>query len=242
MPDSVQTHITELLAGAARGDDASEERLWQAVYTELRAMAGKQMAAESPGRTLQPTALVHEAYLRLTGGAPVKWENRRHFFAAAAKAMRRIRVDDARRRTRRKRGGDRATMSLPDNVGADGPDPGEMLDIDEALDRLEREFPREARVVMLRYFVGMTGEETAEALGVSPRRWIVIGDTRGLGCTARWVTNERRPHARSCPEGFRGRDRARSAGTQRLRGRGVCGQRRTSRRGRFAARARRPRG
>ncbi|MCH8251771.1 MAG: sigma-70 family RNA polymerase sigma factor [Planctomycetes bacterium] len=169
MPDSVQTHITELLAGAARGDDAAEERLWQAVYAELRAMAGKQMAAESPGRTLQPTALVHEAYLRLTGGAPVKWENRRHFFAAAAKAMRRIRVDDARRRTRRKRGGDGPTMSLPDNVGADGPDPGEMLDIDEALDRLEREFPREARVVMLRYFVGMTGEETAEALGVSPR-------------------------------------------------------------------------
>jgi len=164
--------ITQLLAAAGRGDTGAPEKLWAAIYEELRRIAGGQMRAEAPGRTLQPTALVHEAYLRLTGDPQFNWANRRHFFAAAAQAMRRIRIDDARSRNRLKRGGDQpAGERQPvDSVAAVfDQDPAEVLAIDEALAKLAEADPRKAEVVNLRYFTGLTVDETAEALGVSPR-------------------------------------------------------------------------
>ncbi|HUU98733.1 MAG TPA: sigma-70 family RNA polymerase sigma factor [Phycisphaerae bacterium] len=180
--------ITQLLAAAGQeGDQAARDRLWAAIYDELHRLAQCQMAAEAPGRTMQPTSLVHEAYLRLIGDEAVQWANRRHFFAAAAKAMRRIRIDDARKRKRLKRGGGRQAASLDERLvagqglsaravregihaPADGTgDPAEVLAVDEALSKLEQEDPRKAEVVMLRYFAGLTGDETAQALGLSPR-------------------------------------------------------------------------
>ncbi len=184
--------ITQLLAAAGQGDQAAQNQLWSAIYDELHRLAQCQMAGEAHGRTMQPTSLVHEAYLRLIGDEAVQWANRRHFFAAAAKAMRRIRVDDARKRKRLKRGGGRRQVPLdeqgvvgkgfPQGVVREGihapagrgtpgydPDPAEMLAVDEALSKLEQEDPRKAEVVMLRYFAGLTGDETAQALGLSPR-------------------------------------------------------------------------
>lgn len=220
--------LTQVLAAVGRGEPGAHDRLWSAVYDELHAVARGQMAVERPERTLQPTALIHEAYLRLFQGRPVDWANRKHFFAAAAKVMRQIRIDDARRRNRLKRGGriaeqDPGAGEAPgddtaagndaapggnmasgaetafghaaapgdgrrsgpahrayrdgarlDVTGAEEPavfdqDPAEVLAIDEALDRLESEQPRLADLVTLRYFAGLTVDETAEALGVSPR-------------------------------------------------------------------------
>jgi len=140
------------------------------IYDELRGLAQRQMAAEAPGRTLQPTALVHEAYLRLiAGNEKAQWANRRHFFAAAAKAMRRIRIDDARKRNRLKRGGGENPRSLQDAPGVFDQDPVEVLAVDEALIKLARTNPRTAEVVNLRYFVGLTGDETAGTMGLSAR-------------------------------------------------------------------------
>lgn len=162
--------MTQLLAAAARGDDSAFEHLWTLIYDELHAIAQRQMADEAPGRTLQPTALVHEAYMRLVGGdGQVQWANRRHFFTAAARAMRHVRIDDARKRKRQKRGGGEPAGPLPDSPAVFDQDPGEMLAIHDALDQLEIQDSRKAEVVMLRYFVGMTVDETAEALGISPR-------------------------------------------------------------------------
>ncbi len=161
--------ITQLLAAASAGEEGAADRLWAVVYDELRRLARAQLAAESPHRALDSTALVHEAFLRLTGRGPVEWDNRRHFFAAAARAMRRIRVDDARRRKRAKRGDGRPTRSLTGDPPTPGDDPAEVLAIDEALRKLEREAPRQAEIVMLRYFAGLSIRETALALGVSVR-------------------------------------------------------------------------
>lgn len=161
--------LTRLLADARDGDPSSVERLWGAIHDELKAIARKQMAAEAPGRTLQPTALVHETYLRMFGNGPVDWANRKHFFAAAAMAMRRIRIDDARRRNRQKRGaGARGRAEFEEPPFFDQ-DPAEVLAVDEALRKLERNQPRLAQVVTHRYFAGLSIDETAEALGVAAR-------------------------------------------------------------------------
>jgi RNA polymerase sigma factor (TIGR02999 family) len=161
--------VTELLAAVSDGEASAQSRLWSLIYDELHAVAQRQMASEPPGRTLQPTSLVHEAYLRLFGDQHVHWANRRHFFAAAAQAMRRIRIDEARRRTRRKRSGGRQQVPVDDAAVAFDQDPIEVLAVDEALVRLQRADPRQAEVVLLRYFAGLTVEETANALDVSPK-------------------------------------------------------------------------
>ncbi len=185
MPSSREP-LTELLAAVGRGDDAARERLWAVIYDELRNIARRQLAGGAAGHTLQPTTLVHEAYLRLTANEDVHWENRRHFFAAAAQAMRQIRIDDVRKRNRLKRGGGGVAQGGGEVVGRprglkpaalqpeDGPavfdqDPAEVLAVDEALKKLEQADPRKAEVVMLRYFVGLTVQECAEALGLAPR-------------------------------------------------------------------------
>jgi len=167
-------NVTQLLDAAAAGDPAAAADLLPLVYDELRRLASRQMAAEKPGQTLQPTALVHEAYLRLVGpdGGP-DWNSRGHFFAAAAEAMRRIRVDAARRRLAAKRGGGAARRDLADLV-APAPD-GDLVALDEALDRLAAAHPKKAALVKLRFFAGLTGDDAARALGVSPatadRHW-----------------------------------------------------------------------
>lgn len=163
------SRVTQILASIANGDDTAQERLWALVYDELRGMARQQLAGEAPGHVLQPTALVHQAYFRLFGGENGKFENRRHFFAAAARAMRQILIEDARSRGRLKRGGRMRPRELDDGLHAPGQDPLELLAVHEALERLEMEDPRKGDVVNMRYFTGLTVKETAEALGVSER-------------------------------------------------------------------------
>lgn len=161
--------ITQLLAAAGEGDEAAQRQLWSAIYDELRRLAQSQMAAEAAGHTLQPTALVHEAFFRLFGDENAEWSSRRHFFGAAARAMRQIRIDDARRRNRLKRGGGEYLRALADEPPVFDQDPTEVLAVHDVLDQLEQEDSRKAEVVMLRYFAALTEEETASALGVSRR-------------------------------------------------------------------------
>src|SRR5262245_42610470 len=166
--------VTRLLDAAAAGDRRAAAELLPLVYDELRKLAAARLAAEAPGHTLQPTALVHEAYLRLAG--PVdeeKWDHRGHFFAAAAEAMRRVLVDHARSRNREKRGGGRPQVEMPD-VPARDPDE-RLLDLDEALTRLAAEDTLAAKVVELRQFAGLGHEQVAVALDVTVyearRKW-----------------------------------------------------------------------
>ncbi|TWT44343.1 RNA polymerase sigma factor [Phycisphaerae bacterium RAS1] len=161
--------ITQLLHAAGRGDRSAAQRLWNEVYEELRRLARRQLAGEGPRCTIQTTSLVHEAYMRLVGSEQIEWENHRHFFGAAARAMRQIRVDDARRRGRIKRGGDQAPAPLVDDAPIFDDDPAEILSIDEALKILELAAPRQAEIVTHRYYSGLSVDETAAALGVSPR-------------------------------------------------------------------------
>jgi len=174
MTTPTQYPVTELLAAVGRGDGSARDKLWSLIYDELRGMARHQLADEARGRAMQPTSLVHEVYLRLTAGQEVQWADRRHFFAAAARAMRRIRIDDARKRNRLKRGGGAKPGRLDDESvphtqreWGTRQDPTEELAIDEALDRLEQTNSRMAEVVMQRYFAGLTVDETADVLGVS---------------------------------------------------------------------------
>ncbi len=161
------SEVTRLLDAAAAGDRGAAADLLPLVYDELRKLAAARMAEEKAGHTLQPTALVHEAYVRLIGRAePLVYRDRGHFFAAAAAAMRRILIDSARRRHAQKRGGECQREPL-DAVAAPEPD-GELLALDEALARLAVADPVKARLVELRYFVGLTGEQAAEVLGISP--------------------------------------------------------------------------
>jgi RNA polymerase sigma factor (TIGR02999 family) len=161
--------LTEILDAITAGDDGATERLLPLVYTELRALARARMARERGGLTLQPTALVHEAYLRLFGRSHPRWENRAHFFGAAAEAMRRILIERARRAARLKRGASPRRVplaELPDEQTLAAED---LLALGEALDRLEALDAAMARVVKLRYFAGLTVEEASALLDVSPR-------------------------------------------------------------------------
>jgi RNA polymerase sigma factor (TIGR02999 family) len=162
--------ITRLLSAAAQGDPHAASQLLPLVYGELRQLAAQRLAQERPGQTLQATALVHEAYLRLVGkGEDGPWNGRGHFFAAAAEAMRRILVESARRKQQAKHGGGLARRELDDERIA-APEPREdLLALDEALNKLAVANRPAADLVQLRYFAGLTLPEAAEALGVSPR-------------------------------------------------------------------------
>ncbi len=164
MPD-----VTRILGDIERGDPNAARELLPLVYEQLRQLAQHRMAQERPGHSLQATALVHEAYLRLVGDSGLQWANRAHFFSAAAEAMRRILVDSARKRGRIKRGGDRKklAMSVADLAATD--DPAQILSLDEALQRLEAQDARMSQIVKLRFFSGLSVEETAMAMELSPR-------------------------------------------------------------------------
>ncbi len=159
--------ITQVLSALSQGDSRAAEQLLPLVYDALRQLAAEKMAREKPGQTLQATALVHEAYVRLVDqDRPQHWNSRGHFFAAAAEAMRRILVEQARRKQAVKHGGGRLRVALPDDLAAESR-PDDLLALDEALARLERHDPDAARLVKLRYFAGLSHQEAAEALGVS---------------------------------------------------------------------------
>jgi RNA polymerase sigma factor (TIGR02999 family) len=160
--------LTQLIAAAASGDTSAAERILPLVYEQLRATARKQMAGEDPRHTLQPTALVHEAFLKLIGPREVPWQNRGHFYAAAAQAMRRILVDYAR--AKHASGGRGPGLSaIPDVAALAAGQPQEILAVDGALSRLEDEDPQAAALVRLRFYAGLSVDQAAEALGISPR-------------------------------------------------------------------------
>jgi RNA polymerase sigma factor (TIGR02999 family) len=162
--------VTRILGAIREGDPHAAAQLLPLVYDELRKLAADKMAQERPDQTLQATALVHEAYLRLTAGeSDQNWDNRRHFFAAAAEAMRRIMIENARRRASVKRGGKLTRQALdPDQIAH--PDRSDLLlALDEALERLDSADPAVASLVRLRYFAGMSIPQAAAALGVAPR-------------------------------------------------------------------------
>ena len=165
---SPANEVTRLLVKWGEGDAAALERLMPLVYDELRRLARQCMRRESPGHSIQPTALVHEAYLKLIGQRDVRWQNRAHFFGIAAQAMRRILVDHARTRQRDKRGGGAVKVSLSEAVAAAEAKTADMLALDEALESLAAVDLRKCRVVELRFFGGLSVEETAEVLRVSP--------------------------------------------------------------------------
>jgi RNA polymerase sigma factor (TIGR02999 family) len=175
--------VTRILSAIDQGDPQAPEQLLPLVYDELRTLAAQKLAQEKPGQTLQATALVHEAYLRLVAGpareageSQPKWDSRGHFFAAAAEAMRRIIVENARRKKRAKHGGGRQRQDLDaDAVAATLPDV-DLVELDAALDRLAQHDPLKAKLVKLRYFVGLSGDEAAAVLGISAssadRQWV----------------------------------------------------------------------
>jgi RNA polymerase sigma factor (TIGR02999 family) len=177
MPADAPKTLTLALKAAA-GDRQAAAELLPLIYDDLRKLARARMAKLAPGQTLQPTALVHEAYARVIGSGDPGWDGRGHFFAAAAQAMRNILVDQARRKGALKRGGGRQRLELQDGDLAIQPPREDILALDEALRRLEADDPRKGRIVNLRYFAGLTAEETAAALDVSvgtiEREWRYI--------------------------------------------------------------------
>ena len=161
--------VTQILERAQKGDGKAAEELLPLVYEELRKLAASRMAQEAPGHTLQPTALVHEAWLRLIGSKEQTFANRAHFFIAAAEAMRRILIENARRKSARRHGGglarvDLAEIDLPENASDDL-----LLQVNDALDQLQQEDPRAAELIKLRFFAGLSMRQTALALGVTDR-------------------------------------------------------------------------
>jgi RNA polymerase sigma-70 factor, ECF subfamily len=178
MESSEPSEVTRLLHQAASGDPSAVDRLFTAVYQEMRNLAGRFFRREPKAHTLQPTALVHEAYLKLVDQTSVDWQNRTHFFAVAAQAMRRILVDHARRRGAAKRGG-RGKRVLLDEDLLPGVQPNaELLAVDEALSKLAELDPRQARMVELRFFAGLSVAEAAEVLGMpkrsAEREWTMV--------------------------------------------------------------------
>jgi RNA polymerase sigma factor (TIGR02999 family) len=161
--------VTGVLKRATEGDESAVNRLMPLVYEELRALAQSYLERERSGHTLQATALVHEAYVRLVDQRDVEWRNRAHFFAVAAQAIRRILVDHARERGRLKRGGRRERVPLDEDLGLEDEQDAELLALDEALTRLAALNQRQAQIVELKYFGGMDRQEVARYLGVSPR-------------------------------------------------------------------------
>ncbi|MHC4751691.1 MAG: sigma-70 family RNA polymerase sigma factor [Planctomycetota bacterium] len=183
--------VTRILNAIEQGDARATEKLLPLVYEELRRLAAQKMSQEPPGQTLQATALVHEAYIRLVGSEARNWNSRTHFFSAAAEAMRRILIDNARRKKSLKRGDDRRRFDLDKLVLPDGKDrlSDDILALDEALEKLAKENKIEADLVKLRYFAGLTCKQAAEILGISlstanehwayARAWLRLEITKG---------------------------------------------------------------
>ena len=169
MPTLSPQEVTQLLAAWGNGDPSARDKLFPLVHAELRRIARRQMSHERPGHTLQATALVNEAYLKLAGHEGVEWQNRAHFFGVCAQVMRHILIDHARAHARDKRGGGAVQVSLEDAVVIIGEPPEHLLALDEALKTLERVDPQKGKLVELRYFGGLSIEETAEVLNISPR-------------------------------------------------------------------------
>jgi RNA polymerase sigma factor (TIGR02999 family) len=165
----LRENVTLVLEQMRKGDKGAADKLLPLVYDEFRALARHYLAQERANHTLQPTALVHEAYMKLVDQTRVDWQGRSHFFAVAAQAMRRILVDHARSRQRDKRGGGRARVVLDEAVALSPQKDEDVLALDEALERLAALDPRQAKVVELRFFGGLSVEEVAEALKVSKR-------------------------------------------------------------------------
>ena len=178
MPAKDRQPVTRVLHAAVQGDPKAAQDLLPLVYDELRTLARARLRMVPPGQTLQPTALVHEAYLRVVGSEDPGWDGRGHFFAAAAQAMRDILVEQARRKAAKKRGGDRQRVASEQAEPVFEPPSDDVLAIDEAVRRLEQDDPRKGQIVNLRYFAKLTSAETAEALGVSvgtiEREWRYI--------------------------------------------------------------------
>jgi RNA polymerase sigma factor (TIGR02999 family) len=174
------SEVSRILCAIQDGDPQAAEQLLPLVYEELRRLAAQRVALEKPGQTLQATALVHEAYLRLVGGqVPTRWDGRGHFFAAAAEAMRRILIDQARRKKSEKAGGKMRRVDVNDDALAapsDAQDPEQLLALDEALRQFELEDPLKAQLVKLRYFAGLPLVDAAAAMGISlataKRHWV----------------------------------------------------------------------
>lgn len=162
--------VTRILSAIDRGDAKATDELLPLVYEELRLLAAQRLSREVPGQTLQATALVHEAYIRLVGDEPRNWDGHRHFFAAAAEAMRRILVDNARRKKSQKHGGDRQRIDLDEAepACASPSSPDNLIALDEALERLAEKDRVKADLAKLRHFAGLTNEQAADVLGISP--------------------------------------------------------------------------
>jgi RNA polymerase sigma factor (TIGR02999 family) len=169
MSPSGESKASAVLQAAQAGDKQAAAELLPLVYDELRKLAAHKLARQTPGQTLQPTALVHEAYLRIAGDGTVNWEGRQHFFFAAARAMRDILVEQARRKAGPKRGGGRRRKELDDACAVLEPPSDDVLAIHEALGELETRDPLKAQIVLLRYFTGLTMDETAAVLGLAER-------------------------------------------------------------------------
>lgn len=169
MDEAAPNEITEKLIAWSKGDEAALEKLIPAVYQELRRMADHYLRGEDSGHSLQPTALVHEAYLRLIDQTKVEWQNRAHFFGVAAQMMRRILIDHAKTKHRAKRGGPAVKVVLDENANFIQERAAELLALDDALQTLGKLDERKSRIVELRYFGGLTVEETAQVLGISDK-------------------------------------------------------------------------
>jgi RNA polymerase sigma factor (TIGR02999 family) len=169
MSSPSQTNVTQVLSAIDQGDAAAVERLMPMVYDDMRALAADFLRRERPGHTLQPTALVNEAFLKLVDQNRVEWKGRSHFFAVGAEIMRRILVDHARTKKRAKRGGGRERIQLNEDCFVSPHPEIDLLEINEALDKLAELDARQARIVELRFFGGLTVQEVAEVLGVSKR-------------------------------------------------------------------------
>ena len=161
--------VTQVLQAIGRSEEGASEKLLPLVYAELRRLAGSRMSHEMPGQTLQPTALVHEAWLRLVNDGDRTWQNRAHFFGAAAEAMRRILIERARHKSRLKHGGGQARLNIEDLELAETTPDDKVLLVDEALARLKVEDPELARIVVLKFFGGLSNEEIAETVELSKR-------------------------------------------------------------------------